>query len=240
MKIDVCFSPALYSSYADNSSKTIVVVVDVLRATTCMCAAIKNGARSIVPVRTPEEAFAYKQKGYLVGGESNMKVFEFGDFGNSPSEYTKEKVKDKDIVISTTNGTHAIDEASDSAYMVIGSFSNISAVADFCVSQQMDVLVLCAGWKDKFNFEDSLFGGALVEKLEKAGFNTAFDAAQVALSMWKDAQPDVLGYVQRSEHIKRLEAHGLLDAAEFCLTRDTANVVPVYDKTTKKITNKPY
>jgi len=237
MKVDVCFSPILYSSYIKDYNDTIVVVVDIFRATTSMCAAINNGANSIIPVRSPEEAFNYKQKGFLVGGEANMKVFDFGDFGNSPSDYSEQKVKDKDIVICTTNGTRAIDEAIDSYCLVIGSFSNISSVAQFCINQQKDVLVLCAGWKDKFNFEDSLFGGALVEKLTEAGYNSSFDAAQVALSMWKEAKPDTLAYVQRSEHFKRLEAHGLLDVAEYCLTADTVGVLPIYNRKTKRITN---
>lgn len=236
MKIDVCFSPLLYPHYIENDN-TIVIVVDIFRATTTMCAAIQNGAKSIIPVRSLEEAKAYKEKGYLVGGERNVKKFDFGDFGNSPKEYTEEKVKGKDVVISTTNGTRAIDEAIGSYCLIIGSFSNLTAIADYCGAQRKDVLVLCAGWKEKFNIEDSLFGGALVEKLAEKGFNINFDAAQVSLSMWKEAKPDIMQYIQRSEHIKRLEAHGLLEVAEYCLTPDTANVLPVYNKTTKRITD---
>ncbi|MBD8348132.1 2-phosphosulfolactate phosphatase [Dysgonomonas sp. HGC4] len=236
MKIDVCFSPILYPYYVENND-TIVVVVDVFRATTTMCMALNNGAASIMPVATVEEAKAYKDKGYLVGGERNVVKFEFGDFGNTPSEYTREKVEGKDVVISTTNGTHAIDMAEDCSCLIIGSFSNISTIADFCLSQKKDVLVLCAGWKDKFNLEDSLFGGALAEILvDKGGYNAGFDAAGVALSMWKEAKPDILAYIKRGEHMKRLEAHGLLDVADFCLQSDTTHVLPIYNKNTKKIT----
>lgn len=236
MKIDVCFSPILYPYYVENND-TIVVVVDIFRATTTMCMALSNGAASIMPVATVEEAKAYKDKGYLVGGERNVVKFEFGDFGNTPSEYTREKVEGKDVVISTTNGTHAIDMAEDCSCLIIGSFSNISTIADFCLCQKKDVLVLCAGWKDKFNLEDSLFGGALAEILvDKGGYNAGFDAAGVALSMWKEAKPDILAYIKRGEHMKRLEAHGLLDVADFCLQSDTTHVLPIYNKNTKKIT----
>lgn len=236
MKIDICFSPLLYPYYVEDND-LIVVVADIFRATTTICAAFRSGATSVIPVRSLEEAKAYKKKGYLVGGERNVKKFDFGDFGNSPEEYTIEKVSGKEVVISTTNGTRAIDEAVNCSCLIIGSFSNLSTIAEYCKSQQKDVLVLCAGWKEKFNIEDSLFGGALVEKLAKAGYNIAFDASQVALSMWKEAKSDVMGYIERSEHIKRLEAHGLLDVARYCLTPDTANVLPVYDKKTKKITD---
>ena len=236
MKIDVCFSPVLYPYYVENDN-TIVVVVDIFRATTTMCMALNNGASSIMPVATVEEAKAYKDKGYLVGGERNVVKFEFGDFGNTPSEYTREKVEGKDVVISTTNGTHAIDMAEDCSCLIIGAFSNISAVANFCLSQKKDVLVLCAGWKDKFNLEDSLFGGALAEILvEKGSYNASFDAAGVALSMWKEAKPDILNYIKRGEHLKRLEAHNLLAVADFCLQLDTTQVLPIYNKNTKKIT----
>lgn len=238
MKIDVCFSPLLYPAYAENAQNTIVIVVDIFRATTTMCAALANGAKSVIPVRSLEEAKLYKDRGYLVGGERNVKKFEFGDFGNTPSEYIAEKVKGQEVVISTTNGTRTIDEAIDCGCLLIGSFSNLSTIANFCVQQQKDVLVLCSGWKEKFNVEDSLFGGALVEKLKDKGYNASFDAASVALSMWMEAKPDVWTYIQRSEHIKRLEAHGLLDVAKYCLELDTANVLPQYDKITKHITNR--
>jgi len=239
MNINVCFSPLLYSSYiGENENNTIVIVADVFRATTSMCAALKNGAKSIIPVRTVEEAFDYKQQGYLVGGERNMEVLKFGDFGNSPSDYSEKLVKGHEVVISTTNGTRAIDEASNCYCLIIGSFSNLSAIAEYCISQQKDVLVLCAGWKDTFNMEDTLFGGAMVEKLAEAGFNASFDASQIALSMWKEAKPDVMKYLERSEHIKRLAKYNLLEVARFCVTPDTANVLPVYDKGTKRITNK--
>jgi len=238
MNVEVCLSPLLYPAYADNEAETIVIVVDVFRATTTMCAAIANGAKSVIPVRTLEEAKDYKNKGYLVGGERNVKKFEFGDFGNSPEEYTREKVEGKDIVISTTNGTRAIDEAINCSCLIIGSFSNLSAIADYCLNQKKDVLVLCAGWKEKFNIEDSLFGGALVEKLEARGFNASFDASQIALSMWKEAKPNLWQYIQQSEHIKRLAANDLLEVGRYCLEVDTVNVLPVYDKTSKKITDR--
>lgn len=235
MKINVCFSPALYPYYTMNNDR-VVVVVDIFRATTTMCTALNNGASSIIPVATLDEAKAYKEKGFLVGGERNIVKFEFGDFGNTPSEYTKEKVLGKDIVISTTNGTHAIDMACDSDKIVIGSFSNIDMVADYCIKQGKDVLVLCAGWQDRFNLEDSLFGGALAELLVgNANFVAHCDATTVALSMWKEAKKDMIKYISQGEHWNRMKSHGLLDVATFCLEPNTVSVLPIYNKETKKI-----
>ena len=236
MKVDICFSPALYPYYAENNAERIVIVVDIFRATTTMCAALKNGAKSIMPVASIEEAQAYKEKGYPVGAERNVKRCDFADFGNSPFDYTPEKVAGKDIVFTTTNGTQAIEAASDSHALVIGAFSNISAIVEFCVAAQKDVLVLCAGWNNRFNIEDTLYAGAVAKRLLDKGYAYASDAVEIALAMWRDAMPDLRDYISHTEHIKRLEAHNLQDSVEYCLTNDTVPLVPVYDKNTKKIT----
>lgn len=234
MKIEICFSPLLYPAYRNDD--WIVVIVDVFRATTTMCAAFASGAKSIIPVESIEEAKEYKDKGYLVGGERNVKRVDFADFGNTPSEYSSDKVKDQDIVLSTTNGTHAIETARDAYSLVIGAFSNLSKVADYCTKEQKNVLVLCSGWKDRFNIEDTLFGGALADLLiAKSGYELDSDAVTVALSMWQEAKTDIYKYIQRSEHIKRLAANDLLDVAEYCLKLDTAPIVPVYNKITRKL-----
>ena len=236
MKVDICFSPALYSYYAENNAERIVIVVDIFRATTTMCAALKNGAKSIMPVASIEEAQAYKEKGYPVGAERNVKRCDFADFGNSPFDYTPEKVAGKDIVFTTTNGTQAIEAASDAHALLIGAFSNISAIVEFCVAAQKDVLVLCAGWNNRFNIEDTLYAGAVAKRLLDKGYAYASDAVEIALAMWRDAMPDLRDYISHTEHIKRLEANNLQDSVEYCLTNDTVPLVPVYDKNTKKIT----
>jgi len=238
MKIEVCFSPALYPYYSQDNKDKIVVVVDIFRATTTMCAALNNGTRSIIPVAGIEEAQAYKAKGYLVGAERNVKRCDFADFGNSPFDYTEDKVSGKDVVFTTTNGTQAIEMANDADILIIGAFSNIDAVTEFCTSKQKDVIVLCAGWNNRFNIEDSLFGGALATRLLDNGYTPASDATRVALSMWEEAKPDVKKYIDRTEHIKRLEANNLQKDTEFCLLENTVGIIPVYDKGTKKITIK--
>lgn len=232
MKVDVCFSPALYPYYAD-SNNYIVVVVDIFRATTTMCAALKNGANCIITVASIEEAQQYKAKGYLVGAERNVKRCDFADFGNSPFDYTEDKVEGKEIVFTTTNGTQAIEAAANADILTIGAFSNISALTEFCIQKQKDVMILCAGWNNRFNIEDTLFGGALADRLMAKGYASASDATQVALSMWQEAKSDLRGYINRTEHIKRLEANNLQDSVGYCLTVDTANLVPLYDNVNK-------
>ena len=167
MNIDVCFSPVLYPVY--HNPEAIVVVVDVFRATTTMAAAFQNGISSIRPVASVEEAMEYKRKGWLVGAERNVKRCDFADFGNSPFDYTPEKVVGKDVIFTTTNGTKAITIAKSAYRVITGAFINLQAVADFCRKHGRDVVVLCSGWQDKVNIEDTLFGGALVDALVATG-----------------------------------------------------------------------
>ncbi len=225
MKIDVCFSPALYSAY--HNPEAIVVVVDVFRATTTMVAAFNNGIHSIRPVAAIEEAEAYKEKGWLVGAERNVKRCEFADFGNSPFDYTPEKVSGKDIVFTTTNGTRAITIARSAFRVIMGAFINLQAVADYCVRHKRDVIVLCSGWQDKVNIEDTLFGGALTDVLLNKGlYETGSDAAVIARDMWTSNKEDLLAYLDTTEHLRRLKANRLEDAVPYCLTLNITDKVP--------------
>lgn len=225
MKIDVCFSPALYPVY--HNPEAIVVVVDVFRATTTMAAAFKNGVRSIRPVATVEEAKEYKEKGWLVGAERNVKRCGFADFGNSPFDYTPEMVSGKDIIFTTTNGTRAITIAKSAYRVVTGAFVNLQAVANYCLFHGHDVVVLCSGWQDKVNIEDTLFGGALVDALTFTGkYEPESDAAIIARDMWMNNKEDLIAYLDPTDHMARLKAHDLADSVPYCLTPDSAIVVP--------------
>ena len=218
MKIDVCFSPVLYPVY--HNPEAIVVVVDVFRATTTMAAAFSNGVSSIRPVATVEEAEAYKAKGWLVGAERNVKRCEFADFGNSPFDYTSEKVFGKDIVFTTTNGTRAITIARAAFRVITGAFINLQAVAGYCVRHKRDVVVLCSGWQDKVNIEDTLFGGALTDVLLNS------DAAVIARDMWTSNKEDLFAYLETTDHMGRLKANHLEEAVPYCLTLSITDKVP--------------
>lgn len=225
MKIDVCFSPALYPVY--HNPEAIVVVVDVFRATTTMAAAFKNGVSSIRPVATVEEAQEYKAKGWLVGAERNVKRCDFADFGNSPFDYTPEKVAGKDVIFTTTNGTRAITIARSAYRVITGAFINLQAVADYCLFHERDVVVLCSGWQDKVNTEDTLFGGALVDVLAQTGkYEPATDAATIARDMWTNNKENLIAYLDPTDHMARLKANHLEDAVPYCLTLSSTDVVP--------------
>ena len=235
MKIDLCLSPALFK-YHDVQQETVVVVVDIFRATTTICSAFSAGATAIIPLASIEEAEAMKQQGYLVGAERNVAKCDFADFGNSPLEYSRDKVEGQTIAFTSTNGTQAIEVAEGVDTLLIGAFSNISTVADFCLKKKKDVLVVCAGWHNKMNLEDSLFAGALAEQLLNSGKCSAnSDTVEMSLGLWKAAKVDLHLYLSKSEHVQRLLSHGLEKDIAYCLEMNTVNVLPIYDKKSKSL-----
>ena len=228
-KIEVCFSPALYPYY--ENTEAIVVVVDILRASSAICTAFMNGAGKIIPVGTLEEAKAMKDKGYLVAAERDGIVRDFADFGNSPFNFSPERVKGKEIVYSTTNGTQAIHLASTGFEVIVGSFLNITAISEHIIKKDRDVLILCAGWKNKFNLEDTFFAGALIEKiLKNKAFYTKCDSSLAALDLWSIGRHDSLGYIEKAAQRQRLKKNNLDDVLEYCHTHDMTSIIPVLEK----------
>ncbi len=225
-KLETCFSPALYE--AEQHSGSIVVIIDILRASSAICTAFANGAASIIPVADVHEAREYKDRGYLVAAERDGYVLDFADFGNSPFNFTSEKVAGKSIVYSTTNGTGIIKMASSASDIVIGSFLNISAVTEWMTKQDKDIVLFCAGWKNRFNLEDTICAGAMAERLLESGlYTTICDSTLAALDLWRLAKNDLPGYVEKVAQRSRLRSKGLDDCIGFCLTTDFTKKIPV-------------
>jgi len=226
-RLEVCLSPAIYDKHAHDEN--LVVIVDILRATSSICAAIHNGVKSILPVSTVEEARKMKQLGFMVASERDGYVLDFADFGNSPFNFSSEIVKGKEIVYSTTNGTRCIHKASHSKAVLIGSFLNISSLADWLIQQNAPVLIFCASWKDRFSLEDTVFAGALAERLLNSGnFESICDAVTASIDLWNLAKDDLYGYLQKAAQKGRLASKGLDDCIEYCLTPDQTQVIPAF------------
>jgi 2-phosphosulfolactate phosphatase len=225
-KLETCFSPALYEP--DCHSNSIVVVIDVLRASSAIVTAFANGAVSIIPVADISEARDYKSRGHLVAAERDGYVLDFADFGNSPFNFTNEKVAGKTIVYSTTNGTGII-KLSSSAYMtVIGSFLNIEALTKWLIKQEKDIVLFCAGWKNRFNLEDTICAGAIADKLMASKlYFTICDSTLAAIDLWSLAHTDLRGYIEKAAQRTRLKDKKLDDCLDFCLTSDFTDIIPV-------------
>ncbi len=224
--IDVCFSPALFNLY--DASESIVVVIDVLRATSSMCVAFHYGVKSIVPVSTLEEAMKYRKEGFLVGAERKGEMVEGFDLGNSPFSYMDDKVKDRNIALTTTNGTQAIHVARNSFQIAIGSFLNLDALCHWLQSQNRDIILLCSGWKNAFNFEDTLFAGAVVQQLlPYFKLTNHRDSALAAMQLYDLAKGNMYEFLEKSSHRKRLEKLQIEDDITFCLKPNQTDVIPV-------------
>jgi Phosphosulfolactate phosphohydrolase and related enzymes len=226
-KIEVCFSPAVFDCF--HNPDAIVIVVDVLRASTAICTAFMNGVGTIIPVSSANEAREYKHNGYIVAAERDGHTLDFADFGNSPFNFTSERIFSKTIVYSTTNGTQAINMASSCYKVAVGSFINLRAMCNWILNEKKDVIILCAGWKNRFSLEDTILAGAIAERLlESQSYYTECDSAHASLDLWSLAKNDIIGYIQKAAQRTRLRKNGLDDVIEFCFTPDLTDIIPVY------------
>jgi 2-phosphosulfolactate phosphatase len=220
--IEVCVSPEMMHLY-DVSDKT-VVVVDILRATSCMVTAFAHGVDCIVPIADLEECRAMSKQGYIISGERNGEKVEGFDKGNSPFEYM-EDIRGKKIAFTTTNGTQAISKSAGARDVVIGAFLNLKAVVDHLIKSTDNILVVCAGWKGKVNMEDTLFAGAVVQNL-KDNVTIDDDSALMAMHVYNLSKADKVGFLKPASHIQRLKKLGIHEDIAYCLTEDTFDVVP--------------
>ncbi|SKB68502.1 2-phosphosulfolactate phosphatase [Parapedobacter luteus] len=222
--IRVCLSPALLPFYPLDD--TIAVVIDIFRATSSICYGLANGAKAIIPVAEVEACLAYRGNGHLLAAERDGEVVTGFDFGNSPFSYTADKVGGKTVVLTTTNGTRAIQWSAGATAVVAGSFLNISALSRWLQSQNHHVLMVCAGWKNQFSLEDTVFAGALANSLNTGGIELD-DAAHAAESLYLEAKDNLKAYLSKASHSKRMQRLNIDADISFCLQQDTVSVIPI-------------
>jgi 2-phosphosulfolactate phosphatase len=222
--LDVCLSPDLMHLY-DVHDRT-VVVVDILRATSCIVTALASGADSIMPIANLDDCRRMKEQGYITSGERNGEKVEGFDKGNSPFEYTGDAVKGKKIAFTTTNGTQAIEKSKNARELIIGAFLNLTNVTEHLRGTPHNALIVCAGWKGKVNLEDTLFAGAVMKELMD-DFEPECDAPLAALHLYLIAKNDMSKFLSGASHVRRLNRLNIHRDIEFCLTRDQYSVLPV-------------
>lgn len=224
--LEICLTPDVVS-FIDLTGK-IAVVVDIFRATSCMVAGLASGVTHVIPVADIADALHYKSQDYVTAGERNGEKVEGFDIGNSPFEHMEQEFKK--IVMTTTNGTQAIEAVKGTAeQVIIGAFLNLKAVTNYLKTQNKDVVIVCAGWKGRFNAEDSLFAGALALKL-KSDFWWEGDETLFASHSYSSVKNNLPKMLKQSSHYKRLEKNGVSDDMEFCLQIDKFKNVPVLNE----------
>ena len=225
-KVEVCFTPNMFPLYAEDFE--VVVIIDVLRATSAICTAFHYGVDKIIPVSTLDQAIEYKDKGFHVAAERKGKIVSGFEFGNSPLAYTNDKLKDQTLVLTTTNGTKAINMAKDIEHLLIGSFLNLDAISNYLIELNKSVLILGSGWENKFCLEDSICAGAISEKLLKTNkFESNNDSTIAAKYLFLSAKSNYFGYLKASSHRKRLKKLNLNEDIKYCLTPNQTDVIPV-------------
>ncbi len=224
-------SPALLHLY--DLSSSVVVIIDVFRATSTIASALYNGAKCVIPVDSVPKAIEIsKSIDGIAAGERDGMIAEGLQHGNSPLEYNREFIENKTLVLTTTNGTRllqmALDKNADT--IIAGSFPNLSAVCDFLLAEKKNVVLGCAGWKDRFNLEDTLFAGAVINRIAKE-FTVYCDSSLMAEAMFAKHKNKMMEFAPQLTHYHRLvDRFGLIEDIKFCLTDDVANVLPLYEE----------
>ena len=226
-RVEVCFSPDEFDLYKQEYS--VVVAIDVLRATTAICTAFHHGAEKIIPVSSVEEALEYKRMGFMAGAERGGKIVDGFDFGNSPYSFMGDAVRGKTLVLTTTNGTRAINLAAKTHKVIVGALVNLDAVIEYLIEQPDDVLLLASGWQGKFNLEDSICAGAITEALLASGkYLSDEDSTIAAMFLFQKARDNYFGFLKASSHRRRLRNLNLNEDIKYCLTPNQTRVIPVY------------
>jgi 2-phosphosulfolactate phosphatase len=221
-------TPQLLELYDIRDS--IVVIIDVFRATSTMATALYNGATKIIPVDSPEACIEMgKATGGITAGERDGKVIPGLEYGNSPSEYPKDFIENKTLVITTTNGTKLLHMAlrNGAKEIITGSFPNLSKVVSFLKKQNAPVILGCSGWKNRFNIEDTLFAGAVIEAV-KENFTIHCDSSFMANQLYNQQKDNLSTYIKSLTHWHRLAAYGLESDMLYCITKDIAPSLPLF------------
>jgi 2-phosphosulfolactate phosphatase len=231
--LHTALSPALLHLYDLNHA--IVVIIDVLRATSTIATALYNGAKCVIPVDSVAKCIELgRQIDGITAGERDGMIAEGLEHGNSPFEYSREFIGGKTLVLTTTNGTKLLHMALDrgAGQIITGSFPNLGAVSAYLLAQNQPVVLACAAWKDRINIEDLLFAGAVIHKV-KESFTINCDSSQIAETLYLDANAtnDMFEFMRSKDasHYHRLNGYGLEKDIRYCLTPDLAPVLPLYE-----------
>ena len=227
-QIELSLTPALYP-YRTLKEGHTTVAVDILRATTSICAAFAAGAEEIVPLESLEALDDYHARGYLRAAERGGRKIGDAEFGNSPTEYLTMDLRGQRIAYSTTNGTISILHGGDADRTLVGCFANIDRLTEELTDHPQDLVILCSGWVNDVSMEDTLFAGALCERLIASGkYESTHDAVHMAIEMWHSCKNNPYDYcLEHASHVQRLKGFGADRDIEFSFRMNTCPVLPI-------------
>jgi 2-phosphosulfolactate phosphatase len=231
MKVNVILSPNNVEDLYFTGKTT--VVIDVLRATSVILKAFDAGAKEVIPVGSIDFAMKFSVNAHgghtLLCGERNTQKIDGFDLGNSPAEYTEEKIKGKSVILFTTNGSKAIVKAKYSEKVFVASFNNLSAMAEHLLKINTDIEIITSGANGVFCLEDTICAGALIKKMLKQNPNLdVTDATRAALVLEEKFGSDIKEMMLNCEHGKLLIQNGFDKDIDFCSTVDNIPLIPVF------------
>ena len=227
-KLSVCLSPKLFECY--NTENNIIVIIDLFRATSVISTAFEYGVSKIIPVTSLEDALKFKnKKNHILAAERNTRLVEGFDYGNSPYHYMNTEIRGKVLALTTTNGTKAIHLAKNHK-VITGSFVNIDAVVKYLVQDNNDVIILCSGWKGFFNLEDSIFAGALADRLLSFNaFMSNCDSLRASIQLYYSGKKNLFEYLRTSSYRNRNNSAEVIKDTQFCLNPTiSSDIVPFF------------
>ena len=229
MKVDVIIS-ADYIREDIIKDKT-VIVIDILRATSVITTAIMNGCKEVIPTLTIEEAFENKKRlgdNCILGGERKAIKVEGFDFSNSPLEYSKDKVQDKTIVLSTTNGTRTLTSCLAASSIYVGCALNAGAVAKKVVEENNDLVIVNSGTNGQFSMDDYICTGLILK--EMMNLTSKLDLTDIAKAAFKayEQTPEIIEYIKDARHYNVMTNLNLQEDIKYCTQKNITNVVPMY------------
>jgi len=215
----------------------LVVIIDVLRASTSMITALANGCRRIVPVSEIDQAKKLAQdlspELVLLCGERNEMIISGFDLSNSPLEYTADKVKDRTIIFTSSNGSKLFDYVQSAHKTIVAGFVNVTAVAKFIVESELDVAILCAGKNGQFGLEDAVCGGMIVDRIVESKKEplALTDGAIAAQTIYQFYAQNIFEMLYQASHGKRLIEIGQEQDLVECSKIDSMETIPILNGT---------
>lgn len=207
------------------------LVIDMLRATSVITTAVMKGCKRVIPVLTVERALELAQSNreeFILGGERRALKIEGFDCSNSPLEYTEDKVRDKTLIISTTNGTRAINGCKEAKDILIGCMLNGKAAAKHLAALKNDIVIVNAGTYGEFSMDDFICSGYIINCLSEICEIEMTDIAYTAYHIY-NMHKDIIGFLSNARHYKVIQELGFTEDLEYCCQKDTTDVVPCFD-----------
>ena len=230
MKIDIIISADdINESKLENK---IAIVIDMFRATSVITTALSNGCKEVIPFLTIEESKEYadtlNRDEYILGGERKAVKIEGFDLSNSPLEYTKEVVKDKSVLMTTTNGTRTLAKCGAAKRIFIAAMINGKAVAEKLAEINEDVVIVNAGTNGNFSMDDYICSGYIINEILKIRKNVELTDIAKTANMIYESNTDIISYVKEANHYSVMRSLGLDDDINYCIKKDIIDIVPEY------------